>query len=231
MTERDKARCHTAYKGRILTRNFCRLSITFDCRGRACLPFPFPSLDLFEDRHDHRHGNRREQRRVNGILVLIGLSRPSRSAEYLGLSHLRLTKYSSPTIFGLKNARSANALARFVRSHTLLNLRPSPVNASSNNRTAVSTSPTTSLPTRISWIRATRREMEVSVASASAAVVRICVRRRAAICHALGMALSAGLRRREGGIWGTPRSSVRSCAKIRNAARMWGIARDSLPDG
>ena len=103
MEGRDKARCHTAYKGRILTRSFCRLAITFDCRGRACLPFQFPSLDLFEDRHDHRHGNRREQRCVDGILVLIGLietiqisriprSLASQTHEIQQSNHIRIEK-------------------------------------------------------------------------------------------------------------------------------------------
>lgn len=142
-----------------------------------------------------------------------------------------LTKYSNPTMFGLKNARSANALACFVRFQTLCRLRFPPSKASSNNRTASSTSPTTSLPTRISWIRATSRSIDVSVASASAAVARICVRRSAAICHAFGAALSAGAWSREDGDGGTPRSSSKSSANTRNAARTCSVARDPFPDG
>lgn len=62
--------------------------------------------------------------------------------------------------------------------------------------------------------------MEVSVAFVSVVVARIWVRMRAAICHAFGTIVFASSRSNEAGTGGTPSSSNRSSAKIRNAARM-----------
>lgn len=135
----------------MLRHNLCRLSITHDrSSSSTSLSPPSPPLYLFQNRHNNRHANRREKRRVDRILVFIGLS-DTLGVSSVGISvRMRLTKYNSPTIFGLKNARSAKALARFVLLHTSINRRVPLWKASSNNRTASSTSFTTSFPTRIS---------------------------------------------------------------------------------
>jgi hypothetical protein len=97
-----------------------------------------PPLDLFQDRHNNRHANRCKKRRVDRVFVCVRLPN---HLHQLGLyGGVGFTKYNSPTIFGSQKARSANALGCFVRVNTSVSLCVEASEASSNNRTAKSTS-------------------------------------------------------------------------------------------